>query len=81
MYFDGAVNVSGNGAGAVTIFQEGSNILFQPSYNLIAQTIRPSMRLLFTDSSCIGDGNKEIRIIWGLNVVNLPGKRGMTDER
>ena len=44
LYFDGAVNVSGNGAGAVVISPEISNILFQQGYCLNVPIIRPSMK-------------------------------------
>jgi hypothetical protein len=45
LYFDGAVNVSGNGAGAVVISQKISSILFQQGYCLNVPIIRPSMKL------------------------------------
>jgi hypothetical protein len=49
MYFDGIVNVFGNEGGDVIISQKESNILFQSSYSLIAQTIQLSMRLIVMD--------------------------------
>jgi hypothetical protein len=44
LYFDGAVNVSGNGAGAVVISQKISSILFQQGYCLNVPIIWPSMK-------------------------------------
>ena len=48
MYFDGAVNVCGNGAGAVIISPVRSSIQFQLSYSSGAPTTRLSMKLAFS---------------------------------
>jgi len=44
LYFDGAINVSGNGARAVAISQKISSILFQQGYCLNVPIIQPSMK-------------------------------------
>ena len=44
LYFDGAINVSGNGAGAVVISQKISSILFQQGYCLNVPIIRLSIK-------------------------------------
>ena len=69
MYFDGAVNVCGNGAGAVIISPE------KKQYPV-------SNKLQFDcTNNTIGIERKKDRCVWGLNANYLSGKRGMANQR